>query len=88
MASRWAGSRHVVRVEVRSGRHASHVSVYRRGNAGIIVREMAWVRELGDDQLAVVFQRRVAVVEFREAVAVDGDELFVVARATVWLCVV
>lgn len=49
---------------------------------------MAWVRELGDDQLAVVFQRRVAVVEFREAVAVDGDELFVVARATVWLCVV
>jgi hypothetical protein len=49
---------------------------------------MTRVRELCDYQLAVVFQRRVAVVEFREAVAVDGDEFLVVARATVWLCVV
>ena len=61
------------------------MSVYRRGNAGIIVREMAWVRKLGDDEFAVVFQHRVAVVEFLEAIAVDGDEFLIIARAAVLL---
>ena len=61
------------------------VGVEGRGDAGGggVVGEIAWVRELGDDELAVVFEGWVAVVEVLEAVAVDGDEFFVVACAAI-----
>lgn len=87
-SSRGSGNiRHVVRAfgRRRRGWHARHARVYRCRNTGIIVREMAWVRKLGNDEFAVVFQHRAAVVEFLEAIAVDGDEFLIIARAAVLL---
>lgn len=52
------------------------------GGGGFVGQVVGWVGELGDDEFAVVFEGGVAVVEVLEAVAVDGEEFFVVAYAS------
>ena len=49
---------------------------------------MAWVGELGDNELAVVFEGGVAVVELLKAVAMDRDEFLVIACTAVGRIVV